>query len=375
VRPCESNADDSETRQHHSCDTPLGDRVALRRRKRVRWAGGQVDRRSNRQLEKFGRILNSVFVDRPTPGGFGALLTDLTRPLKERSVDLARNVRMSVRSDSNRIHDLAPRLEAESAPAYAIFASDLDDLFLLEPLAYPTSSVSTIGPRPYMRPLRAAPRGLRSGLLVADRTHARTFVSYGGMVEELSHPISTDIGKPNYDGFSGYDEHGNRAYAVEASAKLWREAGWRLLEEHQERHLDYLAIGEHGETIDEIGRLLHPYLARLQRTTFVAEPHGLTLVRLRSLVRTQDIEMQRGRQTALAGRVCDAAWGGGKAVLGLGPVLEAANAQAIDTLVVAQASFNETERCATNAVISHATVRSARSANHQCSVSTVWLVR
>ena len=279
--------------------------------------------------------LISVFVDRPSPGGFGALLTDLVRPLKEKSVNLARDVRLSVRNDSHRIHALAPRLEAESAPAYAMFASELDDLFLLEPLAYPTSSVSTIGPRPYMRPLRAARRGLRSGLLVADRTRARTFISYEGLVEELSDPISIDIGKHNYGGFGGYAEHGNRAYADEASAKLWREAGWRLLEEHQERPLDYMAIGGHGETIDEIGRLLHPYLGRLQRTTFVAEPKGVTLVRLRSVVRTQDIEMRRGRQSALAGRVCDTAWGGGSAVLGLGPVLDAVNAQAIDTLVVA----------------------------------------
>ena len=279
--------------------------------------------------------LISVFVDRPSPGGFAALLTDLVRPLKEMLAGRERNVRMSVRRDIDRIHDLAPRLEAENAPAYAIFASDLDDLFVLEPLAYTTSNVSMIGPRPYMRPLRAAPRGFRSGLLVADRTHARTFVGYGGLVEELGDPISADIGKHNSGGFGGYDEHGNRAYADEASAKLWREAGWRLLEEHQERPLDYLAIGGHDETIDEIGRLLHPYLGRLQRTTFVAEPNGLTHARLRSVVRTQNIEMRRGRQTALAGRICDTAWGGGNAVLGLGPVLDAANVQAIDTLVVA----------------------------------------
>jgi peptide subunit release factor 1 (eRF1) len=45
--------------------------------------------------------------------------------------------------------------------------------------------------------------------------------------------------------------------------------------------------------------------------------------------------MWRERQSALAGRVCDTAWSGGNAVLGLTSVLHAANARAIDRLVVA----------------------------------------
>jgi hypothetical protein len=48
-----------------------------------------------------------------------------------------------------------------------------------------------------------------------------------------------------------------------------------------------------------------------------------------------DVEIHRHRQEALAGRVCDTAWSGGNAVLGLSATLEAANAQAIDVLAVA----------------------------------------
>lgn len=279
--------------------------------------------------------LISVYADRPAPGGFGALLTDLVKPIREKSELLGRRVQKSVRADTERIHDLAQRFEGEVAPAYAIFASELDDLFVLEPLAHPTPSVSTLGPRPYMRPLRAAPRALRSGVLVADRAVARTFVGFAGLVDEVGEPQVADIGKSNYGGFSGYEEHGVRAHADEATARLWREAGSVLLEEHQDQPFDYLTIGGHEETVEEIARTLHPYLARLQRTSFVVNPHDLTTAELRSAISARDADVRRQRQSSLAGRVCDTAWSGGNAVVGLTATLEASNAQAIDTLVVA----------------------------------------
>ena len=248
---------------------------------------------------------------------------------------MGRHVQKSVRADVDRIHDLAETLEVDSAPAYAIFASSLDDLFLLEPLAHSTPNVSTIGPRPYLRPLRTAPRALRSGIVVADRALARTFIGFEGAIQELGDPADADIGKSNFGGFSGYEEKGVRAHADEVSARLWKKAGARLLEQHMNRPFDYVAIGGHEETVEEIARSLHPYLERLPRATFVANPNRMSLTALRPEMLSHDIDIRRHRQEALAGRVCDTAWGGGNAVLGLSSTLQAANAQAIDTLVVA----------------------------------------
>lgn len=279
--------------------------------------------------------LISVYVDRPSPGGFGALLSDLVKPVREQSQALDRHVQKSVRADADRIHDLAGRLEVEAAPAYAIFASNLDDLFLLEPLAHPTRNVSTLGPRPYLRPLRAAPRSLRSGIVVADRTLARTFVGFEGLIQELGDAAGADIRKSNYGGFSGYEEQGVRAHADEVTARLWKEAGWRLLEEHLDRPFDYVTIGGYEETVEGIARSLHPYLKRLPRARFIANPHSIRLTALRAEMVVHDVEVRRHRQEALAGRVCDTAWSGGNAVLGLSATLEAANAQAIDILAVA----------------------------------------
>ena len=101
------------------------------------------------------------------------------------------------------------------------------------------------------------------------------------------------------------------------------------------RPFDYVAIGGHEETIEEIARSLHPYLSRLPKATFIANPNGMRIATLSAGMVAHDIEISRHRQEALAGRICDTAWGGGNGVLGLSATLEAANAQAIDTLAVA----------------------------------------
>lgn len=279
--------------------------------------------------------LISLYAGRPSPGGFGALLSDLLKPIREHSEDLDRIVQKSVRCDTDRIHGLADQLEIDSAPGYAIFASDLDDTFVLEPLGHPAPNVSTIGPRPYMRPLRAAPRAIRSGIIVADHTIARTFTAMEGIVDEVKSPIGADIGNRSWGGFAGYEEQSVRSRADELTTKLWREAGERLLDRHMDRPFDYVAIGGHEETLEDIARTLHPYLARLPRTTFAVNPQGLGMPALRVEVAAMDKQMRKHRQGALAGRVCDTAWSGGNAVLGLQDVIDAANAQAIDTLVVA----------------------------------------
>lgn len=263
------------------------------------------------------------------------MLTDLLKPLKERSESLSRAAQKSIRNDTDRIRATAEELELDSAPGYAIFASEIDGIFVLEPLGQTPPDVAMVGPRPYMRPLRASPRSVRSGILVADNTLARTFTAMEGIVEEIESPLGVEPGNRSWGGFAGYEEHTVRARADEATARLWREAGERLLDRHMDRPFDYLAIGGYEETIDEIIRTLHPYLARLPRATFVVNAQTVSLPWLRTEMSSIDASMRRDRHHAIAGRVCDTAWSGGNAVLGLQEAIEAANSQAVDTLVVA----------------------------------------
>lgn len=286
-------------------------------------------------LESPSGSLISLYADRAGPGAFDALLTGLLKPMRERAERDDRAVQMSVRADAERIQDLAEKMELGSAPAYAVFASNADEIFVFESLSHATGSVSVLGPRPYLRPLRAAPKPLRAGIIVADRANARTFVSSADLVEEIGAPMSVDIGKPNYGGFAGYDEPGARARADEATTRMWKDAGARLLEVHLDKGFDYVAIGAHEEVADEIAGSLHPYLEQLHRTTFVANPTTLGSAAMRSELTALDVTVRREHQDALAGRVAETAQRGGNAYLGLASVIESANAHAIETLVVA----------------------------------------
>lgn len=279
--------------------------------------------------------LISLYAERPSPGGMSARLTDLLKEVRERAADQDRMVEKSVNNDIQRIKAIADRLEADTSPGYAIFASDHDDVFVVEALTHSVPNVSDLGSRPFLRPLRTAPRPFRAGILVADRALARVFVAAGDLVEEIGEPIEADIGKTNYGGFTGYDEYTVRRHAEESSQRMWKDAGSRLLEIHQSRPFDYLAIGTHDETVEDIARQLHPYLASLYRAPFVGTPQTITIPTLRAEMADIGASVRRRRQTAVAGRVCDTAWSGGLAVLGLQETLDAANALAIETLVVA----------------------------------------
>lgn len=262
------------------------------------------------------------------------MLSDLLKPVRQQAESQGGTIRKSVRADLDRIHDLADQLENDVAPAYAIFASDADGVFLLEPLTHSVPDVSCLGPRPYLRPLRAAPRPMRVGAIVGDRVMTRVFVGSDGLVEELA-VLDAEIGKPNFGGFGGYEEHNVRAHAEEETTRMWKEAGTRLMERHLDRPLDYLVVGGHDETVEDIGRTLHPYLAHLERATFPANPQTLTPASLRSQVAELEGEVRKRRQAAMADQLCNTARGGGLAVLGLAEALQACNALAVDSLVVA----------------------------------------
>lgn len=279
--------------------------------------------------------LVSVYLNRPSPGGFPALVTDTLRPLRARANHLPRSVQKSLRRDAHKIRDLADRLELEPAPSFAVFASDADDIFVVESLTHAIENRATLGPRPYLRPLRVAPRPLRAAVLVADRTEARIFVSSGDHLEEVGTPLEADIGKPNYGGFSGYQEHSTRSHAEEATSRIWREAGARLLDVHQDRTFDFLVIGSLDELADEIVGQLHPYLADLDRMQLHAQPREMTIAGLRPKLADLTDEVRARRQSALVGQVLDTAHAGGQAVLGLESAIGAANVMAVDTLVVA----------------------------------------
>jgi hypothetical protein len=276
-----------------------------------------------------------MYMERPSPGGFSALIYDLGRGVREVARTRNRAVQKSVESDISRIREEAGRFEVEAVPAYAVFASAVDDIYQIKPLAHPVPSNSTLGSRPYLRPLRAEPRPSRTGILVADRSEARLFVGYEGSVAEVGRPLRTDPGKTNYGGFAGYDEHTVRGRADEVASRLWREAGQRLFDIHQESPFDALLVGGQEQTVEEVREQLHPYLRNLSSGSFQVSPSEVSLGRLRSEIDDLNRRIREEREVGLVSTAMDAAGRGTGAVLGLADSLRAANVQGISDLIVA----------------------------------------
>lgn len=273
--------------------------------------------------------LLSVYVNRRPPATRAAL-SQLLKDLRHSTDD-----DRSTRTDISRILDMAPEIERSGAPATAIFASHRDGIFEVLPLAHTVDEVAAIGPRPHLRPLRAEPRPLRVGVLVADAGHARTYLANGGGLREIGQALTADRGKENFGGFAGYEEQRIRARAEEVSAAMWRQAGRRLLDEHRDQPLELLLLVGREEDFDSIAAALHPYLQELSQARVRADIRTLTAAELVDHV-SREMEKDRTRRhEELTAHLLAEAGRDGAAVLGVAPVLDACNAHAVEHLVVA----------------------------------------
>lgn len=280
-----------------------------------------------------GGSLISVYLDRP-PGQASAAITDALKPLKAKGDSLPRAVAMSLRSDLERIAGLEPDIDSEIAPGYCIFASHADGLFEFHRVPAPVGDHASVGRRPYMRPLRALPRPLRAGVAVADRRNAWLFISDNGELNQLELTIEAESLKDNYGGFRGYEEYGVRQHAAEETARVLKEAAEKLFEAHQARPFDFLAVGGHKESLEDLVRYLHRYLRELPRRTFVVDPHTMTPAVLSAKVGDLANDVRRAESRAAIADVLEATSRGEMAASGLRRVIEAANAHAPELLAV-----------------------------------------
>lgn len=202
-----------------------------------------------------------------------------------------------------------------------------------------------VGRRPYLRPLRLMPPLLRVGLAVVERARVDLFVADDERIDEVAR-FEADRGKDNFGGFQGYEEHRVIRHAETETARMMRRAAAALFEHHQVRQFDLLAIGGHQPDLETIDPFLHDYLRRLPIERFVVDPGSATPALLHRHVQ-EAIEAVRRRHTEeLAGTVAAAEHAGTPVALGTSHVLEAANARAVERLVVAGSYIEPGAECA-----------------------------
>jgi peptide chain release factor subunit 1 len=311
------------------------------------------------QVDRIGQFANftfpvlSVYVNRVgTPRdrtSMSARLTELLRPLREvgERDELSHEAAMSLRADLRAIQGLADRIEADPAPAVAVFTCHGADWFEYVSLSRPVWDVSRIGIRPYLRPLRAAETEFRSATVVFEPRRSLVFTKSGDEFREYGEVVEDAVRKSNYGGFSGYEERGVRSHADAVVQRHFKETADLVFRLHQDAGFDFLFLGGHQEAIDEGSKLLHPYVKARLAGSFVIDTHTMTP----ALVREQTARLEEaaivGLEEDRVRELLDTAGAGGQAVLGLADVLAAVNARAIDRLIVSGSFAKEGSVCET----------------------------
>jgi hypothetical protein len=309
----------------------------------------QVDR--IRQFANTHFPVLSVYVNRfgnpRERTSIGARLTELLRPIREVADgdDLSHEAAMSLRSDMNAVMALADRIDADPSPGVAVFSCHGAGWFEYLSLPRRVWDVARIDRRPYLRPLRAAETEFRSAAAIFEPRRSVVFVKQGEQFEEAGEVVEEAVRKSNYGGFGGYEERGVRSHADAVVQRHFKETADLVFRLHQRSGFDFVFLGGHHEAIEEAAKLLHPYVKDRLAGSFVIDTHTMTpaLVRgqLEALERDAIAEREAGRVRSLL----DTAGAGGSAVLGLSDVLKAANAKAIDRLIVSGSFAKEGAVC------------------------------
>lgn len=264
--------------------------------------------------------------------GVAARLEDLLKPYRARGFD-DRDATMSLRRDVDHITNLAERIEADPAKCVAMFACSGEDFLEYVSLPQPAWDIAMVDRRPYLRPMRYGSTEYRSAAVVVESRRSVVFCS-GDEFEEYGEVVEEGVRKKNYGGFSGYAEHNVRRHAEETWQKHLKETADLVFSLFQERSFDFLFVGGHNEQIDAFVEVLHPYVKDRFAGEFIVDPHTMTPAEVRDKVQALEAQARRQREIDEVRAIYDIAASSGLAVVGLPASLDAANAKAVERLVV-----------------------------------------
>ncbi len=295
------------------------------------------------KLHSPGGTLISLTVER-RPGAVRTGLSSLLRPIKEAGEAFDRDGAKSIRTDVARILDFADDIEELGGRGVAIFASKQDDIWEVRRLEREPINRTHLSTRPYLRGVRVLPNPMRAGVALVDHAASRLWVADGEGMHVIE-KLTADIGKSNYGGYEGYDEHTAQRRADEATTHMWKRASELLLVAHRSEPFDLLAIGAMEETQGEFVDELHDYLSRLPEHRFTVDPNTTSETELYRVVDDAAAALRKTRDVAVIDAFLEAKGAGRPVTVGTKDSLEAINAHAVETLLVAGPFERDGVRC------------------------------
>jgi hypothetical protein len=276
----------------------------------------------------------------------GARLRDQLKPLEKLAEGLDHDASLSLRLGIARALDLAPTLEDHRGHGWAFFVCDhlgLEEQLIVPPRVW---DCAMAGPRPYLRPLRAALDEFRRlATVVLDARQAEITVSYAG--EVLDHRVleAEIVRKSNRGGWHGLDERRNRGHAEEVRNRLFRETAETLALLRRDLGIELIFIGGQQKVTDALVGSLPQVIGALVGGTFVVDVHMLTEGQLMATVDSLEEAHERREESRMVAATYAARAADEPTAIGLDQVLRAVNQMAVAHLFIQHGAIVEGRAC------------------------------
>jgi peptide chain release factor subunit 1 len=263
-------------------------------------------------------------------------LKALVHPLREGGeVGAAGEDVRRLRQELDAVVAMADRVSADRGRGAALFVCSAAGLGEHVSLPAPVRDRAVVDTTPYLGPLEAMLAHFRRYCaVVVDRRLASIYRFHMGSLESWEVMGEEEIRKDNYGGFAGWAEQRVRARAGVVARRLFRRVATRLGELYRAGEYDMLAIGGQPANVNGLVAELAPELEACLGGTFTVDPRTATPTEIRDHCRSLADACDRETDQRLVEELMDAAGARSRGVLGLDRVLDAANQQAIELLLV-----------------------------------------
>ena len=276
----------------------------------------------------------------------GARLRDLLKPLVNTAQELDHDASLSLRLGIARALEMAPTLEGHLGKGWALFLSDqlgLDEQVLVPPRVW---DCAMAGPRPYLRPLRAALEEFRRvATVVLDGRRAEVTVSYADEILNRRVIEAEVVRKANRGGWHGLDERRNRGHTEEVLQRLFRETADALTRLGRDLGIELIFIGGQQKVTDALVGSLPPVIRDLVGGTFVVDVHLMTEGQLTETISSLEEDYERREERQMVAAVYAARAADEPAAIGLEQVLRGVNQLAVAQLFIQHGAVAEGHAC------------------------------
>jgi len=292
-----------------------------------------------RGADTAGRPIVSVYLglgpELDQPRAITTRLKALVHPLREGGEAAAGDDLRHLRQDLDAVVAMADRVSADRGRGTALFVCSAAGLAEHVSLPAPVRDRAIVDTTPYLGPLEAMLAHFgRYCAVVIDRRLASIYRFHMGALESWEVMDEEEIRKDNYGGFAGSLERRVSARAGVVARRLFRRVAARLAELQRAGEYDLLAVGGLPANVKGLVAELPPDLRTCLAGTFTIDPRPAGPAEIQTQVVALAGEHDRGIDDRLVGELMEAAGARGRGVLGLDRVLDAANQQAVELLLL-----------------------------------------